>query len=275
MQNEPTAELVIVTPKLARHWLARNLCNRNIRTAIVEAYARDIAGGRWQVTGDAVKFANDGQLLDGQHRLTAIVKADQPVSMFVVKNLGVHVRDVLDSGVKRSAADSLKMAGYRNANLLQAAARLALARRDGATTAGPGWCPAYSNSEIEEFATNSPELLAAAEETAQVMRSIDIAPSVIAVAWMEFSAISPDACREFFESLANNATRGAGDPRNTLLKRLASARRSGERMGQLPQLSMLVRTWNAWRQERSLSVLKTHASTGAGSMRAIAVPKAV
>ena len=64
-------QLVEITPELAHEWLGFNTHNRNIRQRIVTAYAADMTGGDWQWNGESIKFAEDGTLLDGQHRLAA------------------------------------------------------------------------------------------------------------------------------------------------------------------------------------------------------------
>ena len=65
---EPTVEIVDVSPGLAESWLARNPNNRNLRKAVLDAYARDIAG-RWTLASETVTFDVHGHMRDGQHRL--------------------------------------------------------------------------------------------------------------------------------------------------------------------------------------------------------------
>ena len=80
-------EIVDVTPELAREWLGFNTHNRNMRARTVLAYAADMASGDWRWTGDSVKFATDGTLLDGQHRLAAIAEAGCTITTLIVRGL--------------------------------------------------------------------------------------------------------------------------------------------------------------------------------------------
>lgn len=267
--SKPSASVVVVTPEIAARWIAKNLRNRNIRKAVVNAYARDMKSGNWQLTGEAVKFDRNGDLIDGQHRLMAIIQSEQSVPLFVVRGLSPNAQDVMDSGSKRQASDALHLSGYRNAHIVAAAARLELSLT-GDTVGGR----TFTNSEIAEWVTGNPGIEDAAAASMN-LRTIDLSPSVITVAWHRLSQIDPLDCAEFWASLANNATNGAGDPRNTLLKRVASARRSGERLAQTVQLNFVIRAWNAWRGGRELHVLRDRASNGKGSSTTVSIPKAV
>ncbi|MCR1783115.1 hypothetical protein KVF89_11280 [Nocardioides carbamazepini] len=124
--HSPDAEIVEVTPQLAETWLSRNTNNRNVRRSVIDAYARDIEAGRWRLNGETIKFGPSGVLLDGQHRLSAVVQADVAVPMVVVRNLGDHVMATVDTGAKRSYADALKLAGEENTTTLAAVVRRAV-----------------------------------------------------------------------------------------------------------------------------------------------------
>ena len=52
---------------------------RNRRRDTVTAYAEDMAAGRWKENGETIKFDSEGRLIDGQHRLAAVVKANTPI----------------------------------------------------------------------------------------------------------------------------------------------------------------------------------------------------
>lgn len=87
---------------------------------------------------------------------------------------------------------------------------------------------------------------------------------------------APNDCAAFFDALANQATTGKGDPRSTLLKRLAAARRAAEHLSAEAQLQMVVRAWNAWRKGEELHVLRVRAAAGApGQSVVVQIPKAV
>lgn len=101
---------VMVTPKLAMELLNRNEQNRKIRKTVSRSYEADMRSGRWcQLPSlvDPIIVDWDGNLRNGQHRLTAVVAYGKPVNMWVVWDADPCIYDYLDGGEKRRAADQL------------------------------------------------------------------------------------------------------------------------------------------------------------------------
>lgn len=99
--------LETITPEIARHMLQRNVSNRNLRPTKVEEYAKQMKAGEWQITHQGIAVNHKGELIDGQHRLTAIVKSNKTVQMFVARGFDVDGHDglMVDTGAKRTLAD--------------------------------------------------------------------------------------------------------------------------------------------------------------------------
>lgn len=108
----PQLAWVFTTPELARAWLVHNLINRRVREAWVKYLATQIILGRWERTGDAIAFRKDGVLINGQHRLLAIIEANTPAWLLVVGELDEKAYMVTDRGIGKSAADVLKLPGF-------------------------------------------------------------------------------------------------------------------------------------------------------------------
>lgn len=53
---KPDAEIVTVTPKIARDWLAHNVRNRHPSKPSVSMCAEDMRNGNWELNGEAIKF---------------------------------------------------------------------------------------------------------------------------------------------------------------------------------------------------------------------------
>jgi hypothetical protein len=106
-------QIVEITPVLAAEWLKRNRKNRKLKDLTVETYARDMRNDAWYLTHQGVAFDAEGFLLDGQHRLQAIVSAKKNVPMFVTAGWPVggkkKTMDAVDRGVNRSLADQLHL----------------------------------------------------------------------------------------------------------------------------------------------------------------------
>lgn len=253
-----TATVAVVDPSTAQRWLQANKVNRNPRTAKVEQYARDMAAGNWRLTGEAVQFDRDGNLIDGQHRLSAVVLSGATVRLFVVNGLDAETQAVLDSGAARSAGDALGFAGYENTAALAAAARLALNYEAGLFRhAEQDAHQSRSHSELLDFIEANPGLVEAASKATALSSRIPANPSVIGFTYWATSRVSPTEAAQFFADLADMRTNGVGDPRHTLIRRLNTARQRNERVTSITQSFYVFRSWNALRAGKQLGNLKT------------------
>ncbi len=258
-----TASFIFVTVELAKRWLTKNDKNRKLNKALIQRYLRDMDGGNWEFTGEAVKFAADGKLLDGQHRLTALMQHGQPVLMLVVRGLTSEAQNVMDTGRKRSAADMFTIAGKDHAVLLASTSRLVLGYLGGnITTSNSQTIGQPSNSMIRDIAVTDPMVTWAAQVSSRVQGNIPANPAAIGfAAWLMGRVDTADVVR-YLDSIAEMRTEGIGDPRFTLLKRLNIAKTQRERLTSVEQAFYIVRAWNAWRTGSKLKTLK--ASTAAG-----------
>jgi hypothetical protein len=101
------AEVVTITPAEATNWLRCNMHNRPVRKRHVEFLAGEIKNGNWQINGQAIVIAEDEQVLDGQHRLLAIIEAGIPIKSMVVYGISAAAFSTIDTGAVRSSADAL------------------------------------------------------------------------------------------------------------------------------------------------------------------------
>jgi len=120
-----------ISPSTAQSYLAKNLNNRPLNKKRVNALASAIQRGEWELNGAAIRFSDEGILLDGQHRLAAISKSGETVQSLVVYDLPAETFDTIDVGMaSRTAGDVLAMRGEKNYNALAAATRLSILWRN-------------------------------------------------------------------------------------------------------------------------------------------------
>lgn len=100
-----------ITPEGAKQMLMLNIGNRKLRKSHVAKLASSISRGDWLVTHQGIALAPDGRILDGQHRLAAIVAANVPASMMVARDCDPHTFVVLDQGAKRTYGDAISRRG--------------------------------------------------------------------------------------------------------------------------------------------------------------------
>lgn len=96
-----TTTLEYVTPEKAREYLARNKNVRPVKAWWARALATIIRRGEWSVTPGGLGFDRGGDLVDGQHRLLAIIEADVGCWINVTRDLSDAEVAALDQGMKR------------------------------------------------------------------------------------------------------------------------------------------------------------------------------
>ncbi len=118
--------VVDVSPPLAEKWLERNRGNRKVREDRVDRYAEQMRDGEWMVSPDAIAFSYTGKLINGQHRLKAIMQLDrgESVECLVASGLDPDAFKIADVGVKRTGADVLRIEGFKSAEEMAAVSRL-------------------------------------------------------------------------------------------------------------------------------------------------------
>jgi hypothetical protein len=108
-----TAAFIVVTPEMATDWLENhNNINRPKRIKLADKYTRDRVGGKYIVGWHAIAFDWDGELLNGQHTLTAIIESGIPEEHLIVRGLDPKSRMIGDTDAPRRPADILKLLGY-------------------------------------------------------------------------------------------------------------------------------------------------------------------
>lgn len=97
-----------ITPQVAAFYLSHNSPNnRRIKRAHVEMLARDMAAGEFKTTHQGIAFDTDGTLIDGQHRLHAIMMSGTTVRMMVTRNCDADATLSVDRGAARTVHDAM------------------------------------------------------------------------------------------------------------------------------------------------------------------------
>ena len=152
-----TIEKILVTPAMAQEWLSQNVGNRKTNLARVDLFARLIREGKFHLTHQGVAFYSDGDLADGQTRLSAIIKAGMSVVMFVTRGLPRSAIHAIDGGRPRSLHDVIHFLGVGLSKNHVAVCRVLWAQydlqcRDKAST----WnCNAVDTDSFAKFAVAS------------------------------------------------------------------------------------------------------------------------
>lgn len=243
-----------ITPTKAKGLLKGNTCNRKIRETVVARYARDMRAGAWDVIGDPIRLNGDGTLLDGQHRLLAVIASGKAQKMVVVRGVSKAAMLNIDTGAKRSLSDILKLQGVKHATAVAAAMR---------------WGVMYECPErvpTKGVATHS-ECVGWLEENPQIVDHVaavtgrhtgQLAYRGILTALTMIRHYADDAAEFdlFADRLRSGADLKEGSPILALRRFTENAAITKTRVySPLVYSAVTIKAWNAWLEGRTMSVL--------------------
>lgn len=230
-------EIAKITPTMAREMLKANTANRAIRRGHVEGLARDIEQGNYKLNAESIKFDKDGVLLDGQHRLSAIVKANKAVDSVVVRGLDPDVKVTIDTGKKRNFGDVLRLEGAKEAAKLAAATRYAQQSQfpSMGSTVNP------TQSELAEFLEAYPYLT----EAVRLVNGVPytVLTIVAAVATMAHYTGADPAMIDKFLRHWKTGFGEEGNPCVTFRNRILEAKAMGRSFSTSQKLRMVAWSW--------------------------------
>lgn len=244
--------ITTITPLEAEALLKGNTRNRNISERQVNDLARAMTNGEWTLNGEAIKVAEDGTVLDGQHRLEGCVKSGVAIEVLLVTGLPTETQDTMDLGRKRTTADAWKIHGEINVNVLAATAKRAWMWDMGNYKFAPHNSP--TPGELKQYLEDNPSLRRSAEIGVRVNGHFRPASATVTgVAHHLFSRIDQSEAAEFFAQLETGAKMDVGYPVLTLRDRLMRDRASLKKPPFYVNLAYYTRSWNAVREGRELS----------------------
>jgi hypothetical protein len=271
--EEIRAEMTEITPGMAREWIRRHEAtvsaeraanggkardNRPLRVESgVEKYARDMKSGKWHRNGESVKIARTGAIVDGQHRLYACLRAGVAFCSVVVTGVDPAAQDTVDTGLPRRFSDQLAIANEKNPALLASVTRWSLRWLHGLRT--NGGASGYQPTQVEmlDYLEADPRLRTAAGYAARAKAEFKpVRPPVYAMAWMVLHGKDWASAEVFLERILDGADLPSGSPVLALRSRMVNAKLTGERLTEHEQLALFCVAWNAFRQDRKVSILK-------------------
>jgi hypothetical protein len=257
---------VKIDPALAEKWLdTRHLNNRYTRKAKIRNYANDMLAGLWYENGDMIRLAVDGELLDGMHRLLAIIKANIEITLWVAFDVPKPAMETIDIGAVRSLNDHLKMGGEHN-NVVQAG----ITRRYYAWTKGfriyAGGSPYPSLLMLRNFyAEHRDDIRFAAKIGEDIRRKTQFLKVTYAGMFFLITAdIDHDEAIEFKDRVLDGEGLSQNHPIAALRRRLLGY--GAKDLTDWERLAMFINAWNLWRDEQTAeTIYKVYGESGKGS----------
>jgi hypothetical protein len=255
-------EVRLVGPPDASAWLERNENNRALGGATVDRYASYMARGRWRLNGEPVILSSSGRLLDGQHRLAAVVKSGLHVPMVVLSGLEDDAFKTLNQGKTRSGADTLFTLGQDKARVLSSA--LTWLHRYETNSMLGARVVRLSNGEVADLLEEFPAVVTSVRATHARCVGGFHPPGPVAFLHFVCWERHPDTVAGFFERVLEKVGLEKGMPEFALVQRIDSMRSSASRRSKadvVEWMALFIKAWNASLLGRSISLLRWHPKT--------------
>jgi hypothetical protein len=249
-KNKVFTEKVRVTPELAIILLEANKDNRKIRPSKLAQFKADMNANRWEFNGETVKFANSGELNDGQHRLQAIVETNKPQDLLICFGVERKSRLTVDTGAARSASDHLTVSGWPYAGTMASVARMTMGfeRMNKEALGRPS---DLSTTEVLDRVSNDPliqEVGTYAALNAVKFRSI-AKTSILGFVYYQFAKKRPKEALTFMEKVKTGADLPESSPIRLLREKLINS----PRYTTINKVEAFFRAWNAWITDQTIS----------------------
>lgn len=214
-QHKPDHEWEVITPEVAAELLARNDNNRLLKPDSVQKYARSMELGDWGLTGQPIIIDTNGNLVDGQHRLHAVVKAGQSIEFLVVRGVRPEVMPVIDRGKSRDAKDALRWAGQKHVVMAASAVRTIIALEQRLNLRDSHQTTVITDTEILERSIElQPIIEWLAPLTHHVNEGAKLPPSgfLAATIWLVLQDCDPTSVEQFAKQISTGAGLEEGSP---------------------------------------------------------------
>jgi hypothetical protein len=217
----------LVTPEVAQSLLDKlPEHQRSLSDKLVSDYAADMTEGRWKENAETIKIDQEGLLLDGQHRLHAVIKSGKSQWMLIALGVDAKAFGTIDVGRKRTPGDIFGIAGWTNSSKAAAITRMLRSCEDSHRTGtvsisklGPDVYLKYANKHKEEVEIG----VAIMSAISKIMSP----PAPIAAALAYLHRFAPEEARTFTIMISEGADLKPNSPALVLRNKLVEHEGAG------------------------------------------------
>jgi hypothetical protein len=271
-----------ITPKRAMEWIEASdkVKQRPLLQTRVDFLVNQIKRGAYELNGEAVIISSDGTVMDGQHRLWAVIQADMAIESVVVRGVDPNTFDTIDSTGGRSASDVLAILfkntkqppGAMRVNVLKMigpalSVVLNCNRSTGEFKQFKGMKARLHNHVVIEYVEKHPILV-------QQAIFLDTLPSLPRVPKSGCLAILhlcepafQGVVREFVTAVYSDVKHEEGSPALALRRKALQEPPGHDFVNTADRLGFLIKAWNFWSANYPVAVLKSNISEGFPKLR--------
>lgn len=245
-----------IGPKEAEAYLALNKKgNRKIIRRNLDWLSREMQTGRFQpFNGDTIRFNDKGELIDGQHRLMAIIATQKTYSFIVVRGVPEDAFPTIDEGVTRTVKDYLGMIpGTHYHNETGSAIRWTMLWYNiGNFMRKPFFTTTEKLAWLKDNAGLQPLIYHYGTKRSALRMSL----SMQAACHYIIEQRNPKLVGDYMTALLEGLELKRGDPRYTVREWIIKNRQAGSLYFTAHAGHVILRGWNHWRRDESWANVK-------------------
>lgn len=246
---------------MAKKLLESNIKNRPLSNRNIHFLKTQMQKGMWKFDAEPLRFSEDGELLDGQHRLSALKELPNVTLPFlVVTNLPKDVFKVMDTGKKRSAGDTFGIENIANSNLASTTVKLIHSIESGSLRVGrTAMQGGLSNTEALEYYRGMKGIDGYIRDAKKLNsgRSKLITDSTAGAFYYLFAKKNEEQAVEFMTKLLKGTYLEENSPIKALRDRLIRAQsKYTQSLTFTDKNILMIIGWNKYRADEKISFIK-------------------
>jgi hypothetical protein len=256
-----THRVETITVAKAEKMLETNTKNRRLSDRIVQKYAEMMRTGRWVDDGSPIRRDEAGNLLDGQHRLWAVIESETEQQFLVVTGIPEEAMTTMDTGKHRSFQDILSMYDPSLHSLPNLAANTSMIYRWEQGARGSALRPRGNSSQfvpyadlLDFFKANQERMVELTRESHRVRR-LGMNGTTIALGYWLFDALDKDDSDYFWERFHDGVELAETDAIYALRRWVDKNATTTPPQPAEVQVALTVKAWNSYRDGEEVHVL--------------------
>lgn len=256
--------IVTITPNIAKKLLEMSdkRHQRKINIKHVTFLTREMKKGNFTFNGDSIRQDTEGNIIDGQHRLTACINSGMKFNTLFIKGLDTEQILTINTGQRiRSNADILEIAHkkkYKYANQIAGAVKMIIKlNHNHYNISGAKDTNSHASStDFLEFCDNNPNIFEFVETEMRIYSNGDklITPSIYLACKWQIQKLNKHAADKFFQLLSDGIGLKVEHPVFNLRKKLINHKLKKNRfLNTKDMILSIYRVWNAFMNDEILT----------------------
>jgi hypothetical protein len=266
-----TSNIEMITPEIASRLLSRNhSAQRNVSVAHVTNLSNQMKGGLWKTNGESIIIDHQGNIIDGQHRLRAIVMSGVTVEFLIVRGVDPECFTTIDGGMKRTCGQIFTIAGVSDGNNFAACANgvinyrravdVEIKEKGGRIIKGGSlstWLRPSPQEVMDEYLAHEMEYGDAVKIARKVRHMISISASgTIAALALIDGKMGREWVSSFWEAVATGENLTSQSPAYHLRERHIANKAVRHKFSVNHSILLCAKAWNLYASEKSCKILR-------------------